>query len=147
MDEFRNGQLNVLISTAIIEEGIDVPACNLVIRFNKPANFSSYMQSKGRARAKEGARFVLLRDESDSDEYSKNSEEYRNYEEMEKVRSKFSTKIKIENLFQMLQRNFREESACDDSSNDDDDDALLRPYRPNSKVRIDGVTAVQTIHQ
>lgn len=88
MDEFRHEQLNVLISTAIIEEGIDVPACNLVIRFNKPANFSSYMQSKGRARAKEGALFILLRDESDINEFSKNSEEYRNYEEIEKVCSK-----------------------------------------------------------
>ncbi len=60
--------------------------CNLVIRFNKPQNFSSYMQSKGRARAKEGkALFVLLRDESDVDISQKNSEEYANYEYMEKV--------------------------------------------------------------
>lgn len=86
MDEFRRGELNVLISTAIIEEGIDVPACNLVIRFNKPQNFSSYMQSKGRARAKTGARFVILHDETDFNQYSANTEEYRNYEEMEKVR-------------------------------------------------------------
>jgi endoribonuclease Dicer len=75
-----------LISTAIIEEGLDVAGCNLVIRFNKPPNFSSYMQSKGRARAKEGkALFVILRDESDVDVSMTNTEEYKNYEEMEKV--------------------------------------------------------------
>ncbi len=60
--------------------------CNLVIRFNKPQNFSSYMQSKGRARAKEGnASFVLLRDEKTLEDSTKNSEEYANYEFMEKV--------------------------------------------------------------
>jgi superfamily II DNA helicase RecQ len=64
-----------------------VAGCNLVIRFNKPQNFSSYMQSKGRARAGQGnASFVLLGDESNFEEFSKTKEEYRNYEDMEKVR-------------------------------------------------------------
>ncbi len=90
--EFRNKDINVLISTAIIEEGLDVAECNLVIRFNKPPNFSSYMQSKGRARAKERkAMFVLLRDECDVNARMKNTEEYDNYEYMEKV--------KLTNLF------------------------------------------------
>jgi len=63
-----------------------VSGCNLVIRFNKPQNFSSYMQSKGRARAKTGnVLFVVLSDEKDFEEYSKNKEEYNNYETMEKV--------------------------------------------------------------
>ncbi len=67
--------------------GLDVPGCNLVIRFNKPQNFSSYMQSKGRARARTGnARFVLLRDEFDFEAFASNKEEYQNYEFMEKVR-------------------------------------------------------------
>ena len=67
--------------------GLDVPECNLVIRFNKPKTFSSYLQSKGRARAREGkASFILFRDESDVEEYSSNREEYQNYELMEKVR-------------------------------------------------------------
>ena len=85
MDDFRRKIIDVLISTAIIEEGIDVPECNLVIRFNKPDKFSSYMQSKGRARAKTGARFVILRDESNINEFTVNNEEFRNYEQMEKV--------------------------------------------------------------
>lgn len=75
-----------MVATAVIEEGLDVAQCNLVIRFNKPQNFSSYMQSKGRARVKGGkALFVLFRDEMDLNIRSKNSEEYENYELMEKV--------------------------------------------------------------
>ena len=80
-----------MVATAVIEEGLDVAQCNLVIRFNKPHNFSSYMQSKGRARVKGGkALFVLFRDEDDVTTRMKNSEEYENYEQMEKVtRRKF----------------------------------------------------------
>ncbi len=84
--EFRNEHIKVLVSTAIIEEGLDVPGCNLVIRFNKPQNFSSYMQSKGRARGKKGkSLFVLLNDENNLEAFSKNKEEYQDYEYMEKV--------------------------------------------------------------
>ena len=54
-------------------------------------------------------------------------------------------------LFKMLRRNFRDEFDPDSSStsdpDSDDDDNSVRPYRPNDKVRIGAVTAVQTIHQ
>ncbi|CAF2101469.1 unnamed protein product, partial [Rotaria magnacalcarata] len=53
--KFRKGEINVLVATAIAEEGLDITKCNLVFRFNKPPNFSSYMQSKGSARAKQNA--------------------------------------------------------------------------------------------
>jgi endoribonuclease Dicer len=65
--------------------GLDIPQCDLVIRFNKPQNFSSYMQSKGRARAKQNAHYVLFMDESNSDAYNRDRVEYANYEEIEKV--------------------------------------------------------------
>ncbi|CAF4417706.1 unnamed protein product, partial [Adineta steineri] len=55
------------------------------IRFNKPNNFSSYMQSKGRARAKQNAAYVLFLDELDIDSCQRDQMEYENYEEIEKV--------------------------------------------------------------
>jgi endoribonuclease Dicer len=32
VDAFRNGDINLLITTTVGEEGLDIPACNVVIR-------------------------------------------------------------------------------------------------------------------
>ena len=40
----RKGDLNVLISTSVVEEGLDIRKCNLVIRYDFPQTFRSYVQ-------------------------------------------------------------------------------------------------------
>ena len=64
---------------------MDIPHCDLVLRFNKPDNFSSYMQAKGRARAKQDARYVLLIDQSDPEELKKTRDEFKQYDLIEQV--------------------------------------------------------------
>lgn len=48
--KFRQGETNCLFATPIAEEGIDIPACDLIIRFDLYNSVIQYIQSKGRAR-------------------------------------------------------------------------------------------------
>ncbi|KAI9821879.1 MAG: Dicer-like protein 1 [Pycnora praestabilis] len=48
--KFRKGELNCLFATSIAEEGLDIPDCNLVVRFDLYGTLIQYIQSRGRAR-------------------------------------------------------------------------------------------------
>ncbi|CAK9105364.1 unnamed protein product [Durusdinium trenchii] len=50
MEEFRRGQVQVLVCTNALEEGVDVSDCAFVIRFNKFHTTKSHIQGSGRAR-------------------------------------------------------------------------------------------------
>ena len=52
LTKFRKGELNCLVATSIAEEGLDIPDCNLIIRFDLYSTLIQYVQSRGRARHK-----------------------------------------------------------------------------------------------
>ncbi|CAG9325596.1 unnamed protein product [Blepharisma stoltei] len=61
IEGFKNKDFNVLVATTIIEEGLDIPSCDLVIRFDgSSTNLRSYVQSKGRARDQNSTFMVLV---------------------------------------------------------------------------------------
>ena len=62
--QFRLHKFNLLIATSVVEEGLDIPKCNLVCRFDFPMTLRSYVQSKGRARAKD-SNYIVLVDKKD----------------------------------------------------------------------------------
>ncbi|XP_038134239.1 probable ATP-dependent RNA helicase DHX58 [Cyprinodon tularosa] len=57
--KFRNGTLNLLISTSVAEEGLDIPECNLVVRYGLLTNEIAQQQASGRARARDSQYSVV----------------------------------------------------------------------------------------
>ena len=60
LDDLRSGKKNLIISTSVCEEGIDITACNMVICFDRPPNLKSFIQRRGRARSVESSYVIML---------------------------------------------------------------------------------------
>uniref|UniRef100_A0A4W3IUD8 ribonuclease III n=1 Tax=Callorhinchus milii TaxID=7868 RepID=A0A4W3IUD8_CALMI len=88
--KFRAHETNLLIATSVVEEGVDIPKCNLVVRFDLPTEYRSYVQSKGRARAPI-SNYIML---SDSDKIEDFKEDLKTYKAIEKIlRNKCSKSV------------------------------------------------------
>lgn len=59
LDDFRAGKLNLILATSVLEEGIDVSSCHLVICFERPESLKSFVQRRGRARMQK-SKYVIF---------------------------------------------------------------------------------------
>uniref|UniRef100_A0ACB8G5N5 Endoribonuclease Dicer n=1 Tax=Sphaerodactylus townsendi TaxID=933632 RepID=A0ACB8G5N5_9SAUR len=130
--KFRAHETNLLIATSIVEEGVDIPKCNLVVRFDLPTEYRSYVQSKGRARAPI-SNYIML---ADSDKIKGFEEDLKTYKAIEKIlRNKCSKSV--------------DTSETESEPIVDDDDVfppyVLRPEDGGPKVTIN--TAIGHINR
>uniref|UniRef100_A0A3B3Q906 ribonuclease III n=1 Tax=Paramormyrops kingsleyae TaxID=1676925 RepID=A0A3B3Q906_9TELE len=108
--KFRAHETNLLIATNIVEEGVDIPKCNLVVRFDLPTEYRSYVQSKGRARAPI-SNYIMLADTEKTKDFE---EDLKTYKAIEKIlRNKCSKSVECSD--------FEVEHVLDDEN-------LLPPY-------------------
>ncbi|XP_041450181.1 endoribonuclease Dicer isoform X2 [Drosophila obscura] len=74
--QFRDGEANLMVCSSVLEEGIDVKACNYVLILDPLKTFNMYVQTKGRARSKD-AQFVVFSSEMDKIKISQQILQYR----------------------------------------------------------------------
>lgn len=68
IDAFRRGEYGILIATNVIEEGLDIPACRLVVAFDSVISPTAYVQGRGRARKKD-ARYIVFIEEGSASQF------------------------------------------------------------------------------
>ena len=57
LDNFRRGSVKLLVATSVVEEGLNIKHCNLVIRLDAAVTDIGFVQSRGRARYP-GAKYI-----------------------------------------------------------------------------------------
>jgi hypothetical protein len=78
LDDFRAGKKNLILATSVLEEGIDISSCHLVICFETPKNLKSFIQRRGRARKQHSDYIVML---SESDAVARSPQKWQNLEQ------------------------------------------------------------------
>ncbi|CAI4224299.1 unnamed protein product [Auanema sp. JU1783] len=64
LNDFNTGIKKVIVSTSVLDEGLDVKACNLIIKYNCTSSAVSRIQKSGRARARDSKSYLLCLDRS-----------------------------------------------------------------------------------
>ncbi|MFC6724820.1 DEAD/DEAH box helicase, partial [Halobium palmae] len=142
LDAFRNGEFEVLVSTSVAEEGLDVPEVDLVLFYEPVPTAIRSIQRKGRTgRQDEGKVIVLLAEDTRDEAYFWISR--RREQEMEdELRSLKGVASEVESELDDSQRSLGDfDGAGDgDGSNGDREDRLegaLADYGEEAEAKVE----------
>lgn len=110
LDKFRAGELHLVIATSILNEGIDVPACNFVLCFDPPDNLKTFVQRRGRAR-QQRSKLILMQPSNISDHETWQALEIQMKETYADRKRELRELEEVENLEVVDDRQFRVEST------------------------------------
>ena len=68
--KFKKGELNCIFATSVAEEGLDIPDCNVIIRYDLNDTLIQYIQSRGRAR-KEHSVYINMVERGNAAHYAR----------------------------------------------------------------------------
>ncbi len=93
LDSFRNEEFNVLVCTSVGEEGLDIPAVDLVIFYEPIPSAIRHIQRRGRTGRQEIGRVIILMAKETRDvayRWVAHHKEKRMYSTLEKIKKEFT---------------------------------------------------------
>jgi len=101
IEKFKNGDFNILVSTSIAEEGLDIPSTDLVVFYEPVPSEIRTIQRRGRTGRTHAGKVVMLMTRNTKDEayfYSSRKKEMQMRRELETLRRKLRAKKGIVDL-------------------------------------------------
>jgi Fanconi anemia group M protein len=98
IEKFKAGEHNVLVATSVAEEGLDIPATDLVVFYEPIPSEIRTIQRRGRTGRKRPGKVIILITRHTRDEayyWSSRSKEKRMKHELETLRSKLAEKLSV----------------------------------------------------
>lgn len=139
LKKFKEGEIRVLVSTSIGEEGLDIPQCGLVIFYEPITSEIRFIQRRGRTgRLRTGKCIILIAEDTFDEAYLESA--YRKVKKMKNIIEKINQEIKQKNLTEYT--GYMSTNSSERVSDGDDGD--LRPdRRPNLKVSEETLTEAE----
>ncbi|OTF69236.1 endoribonuclease Dicer-like protein, partial [Euroglyphus maynei] len=144
LSKLRENQINFIIATSVLEEGIDVPICNVVIRYDGVDNYRAYCQSRGRARH-DHSYFYIMTLNSEAKKVRKKIHNYRKIDDL-LVNIKSSDYI---DCFERESQNKNEDDFFHTDSNNhllDEDILSIQPYQ-NGQSTLHPLGSLQLLNR
>ncbi len=95
LDQFRNQEFNTLVATSVGEEGLDIPAVDLVIFYEPIPSAIRHIQRRGRTGRQEQGRVIILQTDQTRDSgyrWSAYHKEKRMFRTLNQIKKEFSLK-------------------------------------------------------
>jgi ERCC4-related helicase len=130
LDQFKRGDLNILVSTNVGEEGLDIAECDLVVFYDVVASEIRYIQRRGRtARHREGKVIILYCKDTHDETYLKIA-----LSKMKRMNINLKTRQQLSSSYSQQVISIESDSKKVLSKEDYSDQTNIKPLSDKSKM-------------